>query len=317
MVTDNNHLEQAGFKREEIDSLQGSNYLRGSGEPFISHTPLTMAVDPRPFEQLPTLFRPFPPSSLSGVPFAYILDQLHDLASDFWGKPETSDCTIVIPVPHPQFRSPTLSARPSYDPSALLPRITLKLHSDYLSANSSFLRSLFSGSSPLDLINTSSMHPTPNSPLRTPSGRFTIPSNRLPRLLNSSPTHPHIDRALHTGTIHWEGIARNVEYLGLIDPIKVFLGDCDTPSLQSDCESNSDSELASSLGDIDVDECRRLSIKDGIIDEAHTRGRDRAIKGISWNSQYAEKFPDASMAPATIMRQDSPVPPHYIAPVAE
>ncbi|KIK58157.1 hypothetical protein GYMLUDRAFT_132104, partial [Collybiopsis luxurians FD-317 M1] len=206
-----------------------------------------------------TLCRPFPPASLAGVPFEYILDQLHNLAPSYWNNSTNSDCTIVIPVPHLS-RHVRLPVRPSYNPSgrratepntlALLPRITLKMHSDYLSAHSSFLRSLFSGASPFDLINTSSsIRPTPNSPLRTSSGRFTIPFDRLPRLLNSSPDHPvlflpvpdpssihflfhwmyfgeldYIRDALRDGIIHWEGIARNVEYLGLTDDIKIFLG---------------------------------------------------------------------------------------------
>ena len=34
----------------------------------------------------------------------------------------------------------------------------------------------------------------------------------------------HIQKYLHEGTIQWEGIARNVEYLGLNSEIKIFLG---------------------------------------------------------------------------------------------
>ncbi|KAJ8461966.1 hypothetical protein ONZ45_g18102 [Pleurotus djamor] len=34
----------------------------------------------------------------------------------------------------------------------------------------------------------------------------------------------YISEALADGAIHWEGIARNVEYLGLSTDIKVFLG---------------------------------------------------------------------------------------------
>ena len=121
---------------------------------------------------------------------------------------------------------------------------------DYLSAQSTFLRGLFSGASPLDLINTTPNYPpTFNIPHHTPSGKFTIPANRLPRLLPSPVTHPvvflpvpdplsfhllihwiyfgctdYIEACLNQGIIQWEGIARNVEYLGLSADIKVFLG---------------------------------------------------------------------------------------------
>jgi hypothetical protein len=121
---------------------------------------------------------------------------------------------------------------------------------DYLSAQSTFLRGLFSGASPLDLINTNPNAPPAfnTSPL-TPSGQFTVPSNRLPRLLPSHPTHPtvflpvpdptsfhllvhwiyfgrtnYIEECLSQGVIQWEGVARNVEYLGLPTDIKIFLG---------------------------------------------------------------------------------------------
>lgn len=126
------------------------------------------------------------------------------------------------------------------------PRISLNLHIDYLSAQSTFLRGLFSGASPLDLINTTSKT---NSQSRTPPTRFTVPANRLPRLLPSSPGHPilllpvpdptsfhllvhwiyfgrtdFIEDCLNRGVIQWEGIARNVEYLGFPTDIKIFLG---------------------------------------------------------------------------------------------
>ncbi|KAF9265717.1 hypothetical protein L218DRAFT_832701, partial [Marasmius fiardii PR-910] len=205
--------------------------------------------------------KPFPPPSLVGIPLQYILDQLHLLAPRYWNKPATADCTLVIPVPYPRKEGYSLPFRshPSYDPSGLgrrvtepslnsIPRLYLKLHTDYLSAHSSFLRGLFSGASPFDLNTTTSSLNSP--PLRTSSGRFIIPADRLPRLLPAStPEHPalflpvpdptsidhlihwmyfgdtsFIERDLRRGTIEWEGIARNVEYLGLSSEIKVFLG---------------------------------------------------------------------------------------------
>ena len=119
---------------------------------------------------------------------------------------------------------------------------------DYLSAHSSYLRRLFSGASPLHLINTDDSSNL-GTPTLTPSGRFTIPTNRLPRLMPSSPDHPilllpvpdptsfhllvhwmyfgdtrFIDDCLSQKTIQWEGIARNVEYLDLSTEIKIHLG---------------------------------------------------------------------------------------------
>ncbi|KAF8844801.1 hypothetical protein BDN67DRAFT_893667 [Paxillus ammoniavirescens] len=210
--------------------------------------------------------RPFPPPALADVPVEYIMDQLHNLAPHYWNRPETADCTIIVPVPHhpssPSPHSPAASLQSSTDSSIscsvdpngtgsrgtassidVAPRLTLRLHMDYLSAKSSFLRGLFSGASPLDLIQ--SVH---ISACR-PSTSLRVPQNRLPRLLPSTPSHPvvflpvpdpssihllfhwmyfgsteHIESCLDQGTIQWEGLARNVEYLGLSTEIKVFLG---------------------------------------------------------------------------------------------
>jgi hypothetical protein len=118
---------------------------------------------------------------------------------------------------------------------------------DYLSAHSTFLRGLFSGASSLDLISSASLSQAPSRP--SPSGQFTVPANRLPRLMPCSPDHPilflpipdptsihllvhwmyfgstsYIEDGLNDGSVEWEGIARNVEYLGLPADIKMFLG---------------------------------------------------------------------------------------------
>ncbi|KAJ3903823.1 hypothetical protein F5879DRAFT_957885 [Lentinula edodes] len=318
-----------------------------------------------------TLSRPFPPPSLAGVPFDYILEQLRDLAPSYWGNSESSDCTLVIPVPYSRVRLTTTSpslyttpARPSYDPSglgrratepstlALLPRISLKLHSEYLSAHSSFLRSLFSGASTVDLINSApNTHPTPNIPLRTPSGRFTIPADRLPRLLNSSAAHPvlflpvpdpssidlvfhwmyfgdlrYIRDSLHEKHIQWEGIARNVEYLGLSHELKVFLGDwyarwlhpdrsqsCDdltSLKYNSDPDSDSDSFAETLVSDIADDmDCLDIKCDFDAKHEEPGRGRDRGTRGLSWTLGYEEKFPDTTTI-SNPRRDESPVAPH-------
>ena len=140
----------------------------------------------------------------------------------------------------------------------------LQVHSDYLSAHSTLLRGIFSGASPLDLVDPSSPSPqsTPrgsvfNLPLRSDSPSFHLPTAArglpiaplYPRLLPSPPSHPtvylpvpdpasfrllvhymyfgstvYIEDALDTGAVAWEGLARNVEYLGMDTDIKVCLG---------------------------------------------------------------------------------------------
>lgn len=186
---------------------------------------------------------------------------MRNLAPQYWSKSDTADCTLVIPVPHPKGvasaqtpDAPFQTASKLHDPfnrgrratEPVLPtfsRITLELHIDYLSAHSSFLRGLFSGASPLDLI-TASSTTDPQA-----QGLPNVPSSRRPRLLPSSPTHPiillpvpdpsslpllihwiyfgqtnYIEDALIQGSIQWEGIARNVEYLGMDKEIRLFLG---------------------------------------------------------------------------------------------
>ena len=111
---------------------------------------------------------------------------------------------------------------------------------DYLSAHSTYLRSLFSGALPLDLMYAQS---PPSS-----HASSSIPADRLPKLMPSSPDHPilflpvpdpsslhllfhwmyfgdftFIADCLRKGAIQWEGIARNAEYLGLSSTIKDFL----------------------------------------------------------------------------------------------
>ncbi|KAG1743927.1 hypothetical protein EDD22DRAFT_982094 [Suillus occidentalis] len=199
----------------------------------------------------PPVTRPFPPPSLSHVPHEYIVDQLRSLASHYWDRPQTADCTIIVPVPHHQPRpphdSPLTSSDSSPEPSPrrkeptihAAPRIKLRLHMDYLSSHSTLLRGLFSGASPNDLIHASTTQPR-HPPLH-------VPESRLPSLLPSShptlflpvpdPSSIHLifhwmyfgqtalmEDCLNRGVVHWEGIARNVEYLGLPTDIKVFLG---------------------------------------------------------------------------------------------
>ncbi|PBK78720.1 hypothetical protein ARMSODRAFT_947692 [Armillaria solidipes] len=347
MSDDNSHGFCPDIKMVEVASPI-ENCCRGSGQSLPPNTNSTWAPTTH-CDTSPSLMessdsfepRPFPPPSLLDVPVEYIIDQLHNLAPHYWDKLETADCTLVVPVPYPGGKhasEPLASPSPSYDPSGLgrrateptlaaVPLIRMQLHTDYLSAHSSFLRSLFSGASPIDLINpTSSLHPPG---LRTSSGKFTIPPNRLPRLMPSStPSHPvlylpipdpaslhyvvHwmyfgttdvIEDALVHGVIQWEGIARNVEYLGLPTDIKVFLGrwferwlnpdrhgindayvsdeegESDTACSDDDDYDDDDDDL---MDDLDSDGIRWKDGRDD--DEEPCRGRTRATRCLSWAS---------------------------------
>lgn len=184
------------------------------------------------------------------------------MAPRYWEKPETADCTIIVPIPYARYRpdSATESSTPikfrhsvEFFPSEAgsritgtslnsTPQLTFKLHMDYLSAHSSYLRALLSGACVMDLVNSRSSLSSESVP------RYNVPPNRLPRLLSSAhenpvlylpvpdPTSFHlllhwmyfnqtniISEALRNGSIQWEGIARNVEYLRLSAPIKIFL----------------------------------------------------------------------------------------------
>ncbi|KAG6862048.1 hypothetical protein C0995_007178 [Termitomyces sp. Mi166 len=201
------------------------------------------------------------------VPREYFIQSLRALAPNYWEKPETSDCTIIVPIPQvpggplhktvagphpPQTHTTTITLN---DPSGsgrratelalhLSPRLRLQLHVDYLSTHSNYIRALLSGANPLDLVHTT---------MDAPDGarldsRYSVPANRLPRLLSSPSNHPtlylpvpdpssfqliahwmyfgdttHMEECLHKKIVHWEGLARNVEYLGVSSELKIFL----------------------------------------------------------------------------------------------
>ncbi|KAI0703554.1 hypothetical protein BC835DRAFT_1262622 [Cytidiella melzeri] len=227
--------------------------------------------------------RPFPPPALAHVPIEYIIQQLHTLAPHYWSKPETTDCSIIVPLdgllrktgqapqpagslsdpssnPMPPFDSRSPSTSPAAGPSLRpAPRMVMKLHMDYLSAHSTLLRGLLSGASPLDLIPSAGSSPssTPRDftfqlPIPPSDPQFTARGlPKVPRLLPFSESLPHptiylpvpdpsslrllihymyfnsityIESALDEGTVTWEGLARNVEFLGMGMEIKVYLG---------------------------------------------------------------------------------------------
>jgi len=230
--------------------------------------------------------RPFPPPSLVGVPHEYIVDSLRKLAPRYWNNTESADCSIIYPLdnrpsgltsPTDAHDSSTSSASSvprtellssSHDPSGMGRRLTapslnrqearvlMKLHIDYLSAQSTLLRALFSGSSPLDLIHPAAQaQPAPQLAATATATAHSRPSisasvaSRLPRLLPSAPDHPIVylpipdpssfphlvtwmyfgdnralEDALQRHAIRWDGLARNVEYLGMPEELKRFLG---------------------------------------------------------------------------------------------
>lgn len=184
---------------------------------------------------------------------------------------------------------------------------------DYLSAHSSYLRALFSGACPMDLINSrsslSSSEPIP---------QYSVPPDRLPKLLSSTHGHPilylpvpdptsfhllvHwmyfnqiniISEALHDGSIQWEGIARNVEYLGLSADIKLFLSkwyhtwlapvetfedDRSGSDSETDCSDSGDEEDSTDTA-VDMDECIEM-----VDEKESSRGRPREARLLSYQS---------------------------------
>ncbi|KDQ19751.1 hypothetical protein BOTBODRAFT_41105 [Botryobasidium botryosum FD-172 SS1] len=126
------------------------------------------------------------------------------------------------------------------------PMRTVRLHMEYLTTQSALFRNLLSQSNSLDLSTSASGNPLHQ--FAPPHTTFRFPSHRAPRMLPTTtiptillpvpdPTSfpliihylyfgklEYMDRGLHAGEVQWEGIVRNVEYLGLGHEIKSFLG---------------------------------------------------------------------------------------------
>jgi hypothetical protein len=104
----------------------------------------------------------------------------------------------------------------------------------------------------------------------------------------------YIEESLHQEIIHWEGIARNVEYLGLSTEIKIFLGKwygrwlhperaresfdaegSDTAYSDDDDDGNYADDDSSTASDMDEDE--------DVEDKKETfRGRTRVTRPLSF-----------------------------------
>jgi hypothetical protein len=102
-----------------------------------------------------------------------------------------------------------------------------------------------------------------------------------------------IEDCLHQGIIQWEGIARNVEYLGLSPQIKMFLQDWYNDWLNPDrhlCCSDSDSDDSSTVySDYDDDDEDTASSDMGELDtddeKEPVRGRTTTTRPLSFHLQ--------------------------------
>lgn len=126
----------------------------------------------------------------------------------------------------------------------------------------------------------------------------------------------YIEEALNKRIVQWEGLARNVEYLGLSTEIKIFLGrwygtwlhperarasdqiddediDSDSDTAYSDMEEDDDDSLMSDS--MDLDDAEYSPIKD---DDA-SRGRNRSIRCLSWPGPDTQQDPDFCESLAT------------------
>lgn len=201
------------------------------------------------------------PDALSHIPIEYIIDRLRSMAPYYWHRPETTNCTIIVPTESPRTFSrvpnghtsvagtsaPTTNgppsgirdARRSSAPSAGARQpIRVRLHQDYLTAQSALFRNLFShsaithldpasaGSRPLFTF-SSMRQPRMSGPPGNPTVLLPVPDHAsfalLVHYLYFGDTRT-VEHALRTGAVTWEGCVRNVEYLGLRDEIKRFLG---------------------------------------------------------------------------------------------
>ncbi|KAG6814555.1 hypothetical protein H0H92_000083 [Tricholoma furcatifolium] len=184
------------------------------------------------------------------------------------------------------------------------PHIRFQLHVDYLATHSSYIRALLSGANPLDLIHTTAdAYGGPQSDLR-----YTVPANRMPRLITGLSDHPtlylpipdpssfrpivhwmyfgdtsFIADCLRQETVHWEGLARNAEYLGVSPELRVFLKMWyyDTMHIEGDdsdtaCSDSEMEEYDSSTASEDE------SMQDSDDEKEPCRGRPRIRRPLSY-----------------------------------
>lgn len=211
---------------------------------------------------------------------------------------------------------------------------------DYLSSQSSLLRALFGGASALDLMSSAAASSS------SPEARSLRQPNNIPYTLPCPPDHPiiflplpdpssfqllvhwmyfgstkPIEKALNSGAITWDGLARNVEYLDIRDDLRVFLGRWygkwrlhglarsplldDDESDESDWEEEDDlfSSIASSSTfdtELDADDEDDSEEEDDDVKYRRLRGRTRT-------SRSMQRCPSTSRK--RVSRPDSEQPP--------
>lgn len=198
------------------------------------------------------------PDALSHIPIDYIIDRLRSMAPYYWHRPETTNCTIIVPTESLRMFSRVAnghtgvagassagppgairdSRRSSAPNAGARQPIRVRLHQDYLTAQSALFRNLFShsaithldpatsGTRPLFTF-SSLRHPRMSGPAHDPTVLLPVPDHAsfalLVHYMYFGDTRT-LENALRTGTVTWEGCVRNVEYLGLREEIKRFLG---------------------------------------------------------------------------------------------
>ncbi|KAK4690041.1 hypothetical protein P7C73_g42, partial [Tremellales sp. Uapishka_1] len=258
-------------------AFQRSGYAQ---QPHYSSAPPLSAkrLEPLPTAKTPTTSK----TKLEGIPQGFVIKSLNNLAKYFWEKPESSDCTIIIPIsrisppasaktpgtadsthsnqPQHSFWPPTptiaplagaqnggrnvvsshrdsLGRRGSAPGPTEVRVLTFPLHRDYLITQSTLFRSLLSSTaSHLDLPVSQSIPPSPTvkgsrvlpSPEGSPTSIFLpIPDPASFGVL----VHwlywgeaAALESALSRGLVTWQGVVKNVDYLGLDDGIKRVIG---------------------------------------------------------------------------------------------
>ncbi|KAF8760057.1 KR domain [Rhizoctonia solani] len=187
------------------------------------------------------------PDALAHIPIDYIIDRLRSMAPYYWHRPETTNCTIIVPTEPVRMFSRVAnghsaiagtsssgplgairdSRRSSAPNAGARQPIRVRLHQDYLTAQSALFRNLFShstithldpasaGSRPLFTF-SSLRHPRMTGPAHNPTVLLPVPDHAsfalLVHYLYFGDTRT-IENALRTGTITWEGCVRNVEHV--------------------------------------------------------------------------------------------------------
>ncbi|KAG6854728.1 hypothetical protein C0991_002441 [Blastosporella zonata] len=196
---------------------------------------------------------------------------------------------------------------PVEPPSSAVSYQRSQLHVDYLSAHSSYIRALLTGANPLDLVHTTT--DTYNGPQA--DHRYSVPANRMPHLLPGPSNRPtlylpvpdpssfhliihwmyfgdttYMEQCLSQKLVHWEGIARNAEYLGVSSELRMFLK---LWYYQDSCAAeDSDTAYSESDGDDEMDEYESSTASENDSDlesdneKDPPRGRPRIRRPLSY-----------------------------------